>query len=397
MQSKMKNLLLLSLISLLFCHCKTTETQSDAWAAFLNCPGGKNCMKEMLAVKEALLKNPQQVLTQFQATYEKGDDRVVGWLFMLRDSILMNPKTGTIEERIAMQQAVINAAKPFEKDTKVHEMAQSVMAELGIADIKAGKVNDPMAATDKYDNTATSHCYQFDSQGEYAKCQLFSAVDGKFSGYYSWYIDGKDGTQGVLKGKNFNSDTLFAEHTYMQEGSVATEEIVFLKKGNNLTQLVGELFDKNGRMVLKNRKALKAGNTLNQADCTQLSKDFEPIRKMEKDMYFKYPDPDLSEKDAKIVEKLQGNWQSKDDPKAGVKIENGRFTYTYEGQKPDPSMRFIYYPTCPKDCDPVATMPCLKIIGQDEACFSIIKADGKSLDISQIGGTGNTNRYTKKK
>jgi hypothetical protein len=392
----MKHLFLFSFMSILFCCCTTsTETKSDAWAAFLNCPSGKDCMKEALAVKDAFLKNPQQVLTQFQATYEKGDDRVVGWLFMLRDSVLMNPKMGNIEERIAMQQAVVAAAKPFEKDTKVHEMAASVMAELGIADIKAGKVNDPMAA--ETDETSLSFCYQFEHQGEHIKCELFSAADGKFSGYYSWYIDGKDGTQGVLRGKNFNNDTLFAEHTYIQEGSTQTEDIVFLKKGDNLTQLVGELQDKNGKKVLKNRKALKAGNTLTKVDCAKLTKDFEHIREIEKDMIFAYPDPVLNEKEAKIAENLVGEWQSKDDPKAGIKMENGRFTYTYVGQKPDPSMRYIYYPTCPEDCNPVAKMPCLKIIGQDDVCFSIIKADGKSLDISQIRGTGNINHYVKKK
>ena len=342
----MKHLFLFSFMSILFCYCTTTETKSDAWAAFLNCPSGKDCMKEAIAVKDAFLKNPQQVLTQFQATYEQGDDRVVGWLFMLRDSILMNPKMGSIEERIAMQQAVIAAAKPFEKDAKVHEMAASVMAELSIADIKAGKVNDPMAT--ETDRTALTYCYQFDHQGEHIKCQLFSAADGKFSGYYSWYIDEKDGSQGVLKGNNFNGDTLFAEHTYIQEGSAQTEEIAFLKKGDNLTQLVGELYEKAGKLVFKNRKALKAGNILAKADCTTLAKDFEHIREMEKDMVFAYPDPILTEKEAKVAENLVGEWQSKDDPKAGIKMENGRFTYTYVGEKPDSSMRYIYYSNCPK-------------------------------------------------
>jgi hypothetical protein len=392
----MKHLFLFSFMSILFCCCTTTtETKSDAWAAFLNCPGEKDCTKEVLAVKDAFLKNPQQVLTQFQATYEQGDDRVVGWLFLLRDSVLMNPKMGSIEERIAMQQAVIAAAKPFEKDAKVHEMASSVMAELGIADIKAGKVNDPMAT--ETDRTALTYCYQFDHQGEHVKCQLFSAADGKFSGYYSWYIDEKDGTQGVLKGNNFNSDTLFAEHTYIQEGSTQTEEIVFLKKEGSLIQLVGELDDKNGKMVLKNRKALKAGNILTKADCAKLSKDFEPIQEMEKDMIFAYPDPVLTEKQAKAAEKLVGEWQSKDDPKAGIKMENGRFTFLYDGKSTEPSMRYIYYPTCPKDCNPLGKSACIKIVGQDDVCYSIILADGKSLDISQIGGTGNTNRYMKKK
>ena len=99
----------------------------------------------------------------------------------------------------------------------------------------------------------------------------------------------------------------------------------------------------------------------------------------------------------KVAANLEGEWQSKEDPKAGIKIQNGRFEYVYAGEKPEPSMRYIYYPTCPKDCNPIAKMPCLKIVGQDDVCFSIVKADGKSLDISQIGGTGNTNHYVKKK
>ena len=69
----------------------------------------------------------------------------------------------------------------------------------------------------------------------------------------------------------------------------------------------------------------------------------------------------------------------------------------YDGKSTEPSMRYIYYPTCPKDCNPADKLSCLKIVGQDEVCYSIVFADGKSLHISQIGGTGNTNRYEKKK
>ena len=245
--------------------------------------------------------------------------------------------------------------------------------------------------------TTPTFCYQFNQNGEHVSCQLLSAANGEFSGYYSWYIDGKDGTYGVLKGKNFFSDTLIAEHTYMQEGSVASEEIVFMKKGDNLIQLVGELVDKGGKMVIKNMRKLKAENTLTKVDCAAIDKDFENIKAMEKDKIFMYPDPVLTAKEEKIATNLEGEWQSKDDPKAGVKMENGKFTFLYEGKTTESPMRYIYYPTCPKDCNPVAKMPCLKIIGQDDVCYSIVKADGKSLDISQIGGTGNTNRYVKKK
>jgi hypothetical protein len=245
--------------------------------------------------------------------------------------------------------------------------------------------------------TTPTFCYQFEHQGEHIKCQLLSAANGTFSGYYSWYIDGKDGAYGVLNGTNFFSDTLIAEHTYMQEGSVASEEIILMKKGDNLIQLVGELMDKGGKMVIKDRRKLKAGNTLTKVDCAKVEKDFESIKAMEKDKVFMYPDPVLTEKEAKMAEKLVGEWQSKDDPKAGVKMGNGQFTFLYDGKTTESPMRYIYYPTCPKDCNPLDKMPCLKIIGQDDVCYSILKADGKSLEISQIGGTGNTNRYMKKK
>ena len=44
--------------------------------------------------------------------------------------------------------------------------------------------------------------------------------------------------------------------SYIQEGAVATEELIFLKKGDNLVQLVSDIFGKEGRMVLKDRKKL---------------------------------------------------------------------------------------------------------------------------------------------
>jgi hypothetical protein len=387
----MKNNFILSLMLIGFFACQTAAPTSDAWTAFKKC-ATNNCVKEALAVKDDFLKNPQQVLTDFQATYEKGEDHVIGWLYILRDSVLTNPSMGALDARMKMRDAIVAAAKPFENDPKVHDMAKSLVSEMESTSLIAETEDD-----DSMDETSTKYCYQYNQQGEHVACQIFTAANGAFSGYYTWYIEGKDGTQGVLKGTNFNSDTLIVEHTYMQEGSVATEEMILLKKGDNVTQLVGELSEKTGKMVIKDKKKLKRGNTLVKADCAKLKKEFKHVREMEKDMVFEYPDPALSEKDVKFVEKMQGVWQSKEDPKAGILIENGRFTYVYEGQKPDPSMRYIYYPTCPKDCNPIAKMPCLKIIGQDDVCYSIVKADGKVLDISQIGGKGNTNQYVKKK
>jgi hypothetical protein len=165
----MKNQILCFISTICFCACQMVAPQSNSWEIFTKC-AGNNCIKEVIAVKDAFLKNPQPILTEFQATYEKGEDHVIGWLFILRDSVLMNPKMGTVEARYAMQQAVIAAAKPFEKDVKVHEMAQSVINELKIAAIKGGKVIDPMAAVAPTTNapvvtTNQSYCYQYKKDG----------------------------------------------------------------------------------------------------------------------------------------------------------------------------------------------------------------------------------------
>jgi hypothetical protein len=386
----MKKQILLCLFLVSFFACQNNKP--DSWEAFQKCPD-LNCVKEVLAVKDDFLKNPQQVLTDFQATYEKGEDHVIGWLFILRDSVLLNPKRGSKQERLAMQQAIIAAAQPFEKDAKVHEMASSVINELRIADIETGKIIDPMAETDE---VTPSICYQYNKDGEHVSCQLYISDNGEYSGYYHWYIDGKDGTQGVLESTGLNKDTLTLNHTYIQEGITATEVLLFLKTGNNLSQLITDIYDNEGNMVIADRTKLKLGNTLTQVDCEQVNADLAPIRALEQDMYFRYPDPALTAKDEKVVDLLQGEWKSLDDPKAGIKIAEGRFSFLYEGQDPEPSLRYIYYPSCPEDCNPIAKMPCLKVIGQDDVCYTIVKADGKSLDISQIDGTGNTNRYVKK-
>ncbi len=252
----MKKNLFYLVLALFFSACKTPETpESAAWVSFKKC-ATNNCVKEVIAVKNAFLANPKPLLTDFQATYEKGEDHVIGWLYILRDSVLLNPKMGTTAARFDLQQKLIKVAKPFENDPKVKEMAKSVLDVVGDLAIMS-ETEDPVVEP---------------------------------------------------------SDV-----------------------------------------------------------------------------------PILSKKDSAAAANLIGEWQSTTDPKSSIKIANGTYMDSYVGQKPMPAMRYVYYPTCPKDCNPIAKTPCLKVIGQDDVCYTIVKADGKTLALSQIGGTGNTNRYVKKK
>jgi hypothetical protein len=250
-----KLILVLSLT--LFIRC--TGSSSDAWADFTNC-ATNDCVKEAIAVKDAFLKDPKTLLTQFQTTYEKGEDHVIGWLYMLRENVLVNPKMGTVEERLAMQKALIEAAKPFVNDPKVHEMAESVINELQIVDVVAGKINDPLAGP-------METCYLLTMNKDTTFCKLSMAANGDISGFYSVSIYEKDGSFGIIKGKMIGSDTVSVDFKYMQEGTVSTEPHLFVLKENKLINLVSDSFDNEGRMILSNHKKLKIGETLSVVDC----------------------------------------------------------------------------------------------------------------------------------
>ncbi len=251
----MKNLPLLFTL-LFFSQC--SGPKSDSWETFKSC-ASNDCVKEAIVVKDDFLKDPEKLLSQFQTTYENGEDHVLGWLFILRDSVLINPKMGTQAERLALQKKLLETASLFLNNTKVHEMAESVINELQIADIKTGIINDPTI-------TATVNCFQFTFHGDTTSCRISLGTNGVVSGYYAWLPDGKDGTMGILKGK-LSGDTLIVDHRFLQEGEYFTESLIFLKKEYNLVQLVSENFDQQGRMILIN---LRPGDVLIDTDCNRL-------------------------------------------------------------------------------------------------------------------------------
>ncbi len=258
----MKNFFVLLLLSIC---CFSCQTKPDAWDTFTKC-ATNDCIKEAIDVKDAFLKDPQTLLTQFQATYEKGEDHVIGWLYMLRENVLINPKMGTVDERLAMQKALIDAAKTFENDPKVKEMAQSVINELQIVDVATGKINDPMAGEEGPMET----CYLMTMNKDTTSCKLSVAANGDISGFYSVSIYEKDGSFGIIKGKLIGSDTVSVDFKYMQEGTVSTEPLMFVLKDNKLINMVSDEFDNDGRMIMSNHKKLKAGETLIAVDCEKI-------------------------------------------------------------------------------------------------------------------------------
>ena len=361
----MKQIVVLLAFTTLFFACKNEK--NNAWEAFTKC-ATNNCVKEAIAVKEALIKNPEQTLLAFHATYEKGEDHVVGWLYILRDSVLTNQKMGDLPSRIAMQQSVMNAVKPFVANAKMGETAKVVFD--GIDSIAMIAETEDSGETVEPSDIPITGTYSYEiekvSYGELKISQL-SSEKFKFSFDLTSgppaHNQGSLEDIGTFKGQN---EGTFSMNKY---GGECTLSFIFNKDNATIKTTKGDA------------AVCGFGNRV-MADGVFKRKSFD--------------DPFLSKKDAATAKNLQGTWQSADDPKSSVKISDGNYSEMYEGQTPAP-MRYIYFPTCPKDCNPIAKMPCLKIIGQDEICYTIVKADGKTLELSQIGGTGNTNKYVRKK
>lgn len=250
MRNVMNSLLVLSILCAGFA---CNQGGNDAWTAFQHCTQG-DCIDEALAVNDAFLKDPKAMLTEFNKTYEKGEDHVIGWIYLMRDSVLLNSNFDEIEARFKLQQAIINAAKPYEQDPKLGEMAKNILDEV------------------------------------------------------------------------------------------------------EMLAIASELEDEVAPEVPEQ--------------------------------------PALNEAETKTANSLNGNWKSATDPKSVIRIADGKYTEEYDGKEVS-SLPYVFYPTCPQDCSPVGSVPCIKVVGQDDVCYTLVKVDAKNLELSMISGTGNTNRYVR--
>lgn len=87
----------------------------------------------------------------------------------------------------------------------------------------------------------------------FLKAERFpNVVTGKLA--YRFYE--KDKSQGELEGKMYG-DTLVADYTFSSEGQTSIRQVAFLLQGADAREGYGELEEKEGKMVFKNRGQLR--------------------------------------------------------------------------------------------------------------------------------------------
>jgi len=360
----MKKTLLIGLISALIFGC---QSGSGPWADFTKCASNA-CASEALAVKDAFLKDPKTLLGQFQETYARGDDHVVGWLYILRDSMLLNERYGGTAERYALQQRIVAAAKAFENDPKLGEMARSVLGEIEILAI----------VSETEDTTEPS--------------------DEVFTGTYSYELPGNAGTGELLVGRTAYDKLRFqltlvggppAHNQGMLEGeaNIQGDGASFSTTAYGGTCTLEFFFKKDMVKIKTIQGGTPSSPTCGFGNGVQADGDYRRSG---------FDDPFLSGADALMAKNVQGEWVSATDTKAALKIAEGKYGDVYDGEDMG-ALPYAFSPKCPPGCNPIAQTPCLQVFGQDDVCFAVVKADGKTLHLSQIGGTGNTLVFNRKK
>ena len=134
---------------------------------------------------------------------------------------------------------------------------------------------------------STFTCYQFVYKGkDKHSCQIETraTLNPFVSGYFDWSPFEKDGAHGILTNGVIENNMLTADYVYMIEGSVQAEEVYFKMEDDKLTQMTGELVEKKGKLVAKDKTKLKADIVMKKVDCAQLQETIGHIKSFEKEL-----------------------------------------------------------------------------------------------------------------
>lgn len=336
---------------------------SGPWADFTKCATNA-CVREAIAVNEALIKDPKGTLGQFQKTYEKGEDHVVGWLYLMRDSVLFNSKYGSTQERFALQQRIIQAVQPFGNDPKLGETAKVVLTEIQNLAIILELEEGPEASEEQM------------LTGTYAipnlrggSAELMILATGDESARFRLMVVGGPPAhnQGMLEGTAMMKGNVLEMKTSEFGGTcVITAEF----RGDTVVV----------KTVSGGASECGFGNGVVADGVYIRVDDLDPFR---------------TEGGDEAPAELEGKWQSISDPKSEIIISNGKFLEQYEGKEMF-SESFSYHKTCPGDCGESGGEACIRIVGQDIICHTVVQLDKTTLSLSMVGGRGNTNTYKRK-
>lgn len=117
----------------------------------------------------------------------------------------------------------------------------------------------------------SSDCYAYIKNRDTATLQI--NIEGEeLTGDLNYRLFEKDSNKGKIAGE-MRGDTVIAEYTFDSEGMRSVREVIFVRKADGaLYEGTGEVMEKGGKTIFKNRSALKfnSGLIFKPTDCEQL-------------------------------------------------------------------------------------------------------------------------------
>ncbi|MDQ7947515.1 MAG: hypothetical protein REI78_13675 [Pedobacter sp.] len=130
-----------------------------------------------------------------------------------------------------------------------------------------GEMTDSTTIDTSIISSSQQICYAYIKDKDTVKLTMMSSGEIT-TGELSYALYEKDKNKGIFEGE-LHGDTLLAEYTFNAEGKESVRQVAFLKKGNQLFEGYGDVEEKNGKILFKNTKNLKFGESivLNKTDC----------------------------------------------------------------------------------------------------------------------------------
>ncbi len=98
-------------------------------------------------------------------------------------------------------------------------------------------------------------CFAYDHDDNLIGLTLMM-TGNNFTGQLAYAYREKDRNAGTVAGY-MSGDTLIADYTFSSEGRKSVREIIFLKRADTLVEGFGDVEERDGKMVFKNRSTLK--------------------------------------------------------------------------------------------------------------------------------------------
>lgn len=120
-----------------------------------------------------------------------------------------------------------------------------------------------------------SNCFASLSEKDsiWLKVEVFPNV---VTGILKYKISEKDKNEGTLEGK-LAGNKLFADYTFASEGRISVREVAFLINENTAIEGFGEMEEKNGKFVFKNKSNIDFSNGIkfNRINCVDNDIQFQ--------------------------------------------------------------------------------------------------------------------------